>query len=82
MFVRRCLPSESMLVKSVANYGVFCGCIASEFAHNVQTCCEYFAWTKSSLLGIMPLSCLSDMLSICTVNSHSLLRRSVVHLPQ
>ena len=53
---------------------------ASVLGRNVQTCCEHFALTKSSLLGIMPLSRLSDMLSISTVNSRSLLRRLVVHL--
>ena len=29
--------------------------IAPGMGRNVQTCCEYFALTKSSLLGIMPL---------------------------
>ena len=41
MFVKRCLQSESVLVKSVANYGVFHGCKLSELGRNVQTC-EHF----------------------------------------
>ena len=61
--VRWCLRSEFALVKSVANYGAFHGCIASGLGCNVQTCCGHFALRKSSLLGIMPLLRLSNMLS-------------------
>jgi len=45
MFVRRCLDSESLLVRSVAGYGIFHGQLASRLGRNVQTCCELFLVT-------------------------------------
>ena len=68
MYVKCCLQSESVLVKSVANYGVFNGRMISELGRNVQTCCEHFSLSKSLLLG-MPPSCLSGVLSRHSVTS-------------
>jgi len=61
MFVRLCLQSESVLVKSVANYGVCHGRMLSGLGRNVRTCCEHFSLSMSMLLG-MPPSYLSDVL--------------------
>ena len=67
MFVSRCLQSESVLVKSVANYGVCHGRMLSGLGRNVQTCCEHFSLSTSMLLG-MPPSYLSDIIpSKCLV---------------
>ena len=60
-FVRHCLQSESILVKSVANYGVRHGGMLSGLGGNVETCCEHFSLSTSMLLG-MPPSYLSDVL--------------------
>ena len=60
MFVRRCLDSESLLVRSVAGCGVFHGQLASRLGRNVQTCCELFSLPKSSLLCGMSHSHLCD----------------------
>ena len=57
-----CLQSDYLLVKSVANYGVFHGRMLSRLGRNVQTCCEHFSVSRSLLLGMSP-SHLSDMLS-------------------
>ena len=63
MFVRRCLQSESVLVKSVANlcHGACHGRMLSGLGRNVQTCREHFSLSTSMLLD-MPPSCLSDVL--------------------
>jgi len=62
MFVKRCLNSNSVLVKSLAYYGVFHGRMLSGLGRNLQTCCEHFSLSKSLLLGMSP-SRLSDTLS-------------------
>jgi len=71
MFVRRRLQSESVLVKSVANYGVCHSRMLFGLGRNVQTCCEHFSLSTSMLLG-MPPSYLSDVLL-----SHSMQHYSV-----
>ena len=66
------LLSESVLVKSVANYGVCHGRMLSGLGRNVQTCCEHFSLSTSMLLG-MPPSYLSDVLL-----GHSMQHYSVI----
>ena len=41
-FIRRCLQSDSDLVKSVSNYAVFHGCMRSGLGRNLVACSENF----------------------------------------
>ena len=54
MFIRRCLQSESSLVKSVAYYAVYHGRMTSTLGRNVYTCSQHFSSTASALLNEAP----------------------------
>jgi len=54
MFTRRCLQSESPLVKSVACYAVYHGRMTSTLGRNIHTCSQHFSSTVSALLSEAP----------------------------
>ena len=56
MFVRRCLQSESVLVKAIANHGVHHGRMTSTLGRNVQKCSEHLSTSVSVLLSNLPVA--------------------------
>ena len=46
-FIISCLMSDSTLVRSVAEYGIYTGCCNSVLARNTLLCCLHFGWKFS-----------------------------------
>jgi len=51
LFTKRCLSSDSDVVRYVASYGLQYGRISSIHGSNIQFCCERFLQNQNELLG-------------------------------
>ena len=51
LFTKRCLSSDSDVVRYVASYGIQYGRMSSIHGSNIQFCCERFLQNQNELLG-------------------------------